>query len=220
MFRQAKVTGDAKPSVGFSGMMGARPVLRWTNTVAGARLTFPFSVDQDGRFAVRVMAEAAPDYGVCDVELDGKVALAGAAFQAGDYQELDLSLGVHPLKAGPHELAFHAKAVAGRKARPIAVELLRLLPLPAEGGRVIKNQNEAHFIRLGIGRAVYAYRLAYGKVPDSLDILIKAGLLPACYRQDENGLPLRAHREGDFLAVESTGTPGWVWRWQGLDARR
>jgi hypothetical protein len=220
LFRQAKVTGGAKTSVGFSGMMGARPVLRWTNTVPGARLALPFTVGQDGRFAVRVMADAAPDYGVCDVELDGKVALAGAAFQAEDDQELDLSLGVHPLKAGPHELAFHAKAVAGRKARPIAVELLRLLPLPAEGGRMIKNHNEAHFIRLGIGRAIYAYRLAYGQVPDSLDVLVKAGLLPARYLQDENRIPLRAHREGDFLVVESTGTPGWVWRWQGLDARR
>ena len=31
---------------------------------------------------------------------------------------------------------------------------------------------------------------------------------------------LLAHREGDFIVVESKGPEGWIWRWQGLDARR
>jgi hypothetical protein len=40
------------------------------------------------------------------------------------------------------------------------------------------------------------------------------------YLADENGKPLRSHREGDFLVVESTGVEPWTYRWQGLDARR
>ncbi|SPE57151.1 hypothetical protein SBV1_2660005 [Verrucomicrobia bacterium] len=219
-FRRAKVSGPAKPLVAFSGMMGARPILRWPNTKPGARMTVPFSVAQEGRYAVRIMAEAAPDYGVCDLELDGSVALPGADFRAADYQELDLSLRTHFFKAGPHELSFRAVAVNGKQARPIAVELLKLLPLPPEATRVVKNHNEAHFIRLGIGRAVYAYRLAYGVLPGSLNTLVKAGLMSARYLADENNIPLLAHREGDYLVVESKGPEGWTWRWQGLDARR
>jgi len=169
---------------------------------------------------VRVMGEAAPEYGVCDIELDGKVALARADFRAADFQGLDLSLRTNFLTAGPHELSFRALAVDGEKARPIAVELLKMLALPPEASRAVKNHNEAHFIRLGIGRAVYAYRLAYGNLPDSLDTLVKAGLMTARYLADENNLPLQAHREADYIVVESKGPEGWVWRWQGLDARR
>ncbi len=219
-FRETKVTGGEKPIVSFSGMMGARPILRWPNAKAGARLTIPFDVDKDGRYAIRVMAEAAPDYGVCDVELDGKVALAGADFRAADYQEFDLSLHTNYFKAGAHEISFVARAMDGEKAWPIAVELLRLLPLPPEATRTVKNHNEAHFIRLGIGRAVYAYRLAYGALPESLETLVKAGLMDARYLADENNIPLQAHRDGDFIVVESKGPEAWIWRWQGLDARR
>ncbi|MGH7973546.1 MAG: hypothetical protein ACREIC_32925, partial [Limisphaerales bacterium] len=96
----------------------------------------------------------------------------------------------------------------------------RLLPLPSEATRPIKTHNEAHFIRLGIGRAVYAYRLAYGKVPESLEALVQAELMPRRLLSDENGRPLHCHREGDFLVVESTGVEPWTYRWQGLDARR
>jgi hypothetical protein len=201
-------------------MMGARPVLRWPNTNAGARLTIPFDVPKDGQFAVRVIAEAAPEYGLCDVELDGQVALARADFRAADFQDLDLSLRTNFFKAGPHELSFRAIAVDGQAARPMAVELLKLLPLPPPATRAVKNRNEAHFIRLAIGRAVYAYRLAYGALPDSLDTLVKAGLMTARYMADENNIPLLVHREGDYIVVESRGPEGWVWRWQGLDARR
>jgi len=219
-FRDAKVRGGAKPQVDYAGMMGARPVLSWPNTAAGARLTVPFEVAQDGRYAVRVMAVAAPQYGLCDIEVDGKVVLAGADFRAADYQELDLSLRTNEFKAGRHVLSFRALPVDGQKARPIALEMLRLLPLPPPGFRAVKNHNEAHFIRLGIGRAVFAYRLAYGAVPDSLETLVKAGLMSPRYLADENNIPLRARREGDYLVVESKGPEGWVWRWQGLDARR
>ena len=102
----------------------------------------------------------------------------------------------------------------------MAVEMLRLLRLPPEAVRKVKDRNEAHFIRLGIGRAVYAYRLAYGELPDSLETLVKAGVLPARYLADENNLPLQSRRVGDTLEVQSIGPGKWKYSWQGLDARR
>jgi hypothetical protein len=98
--------------------------------------------------------------------------------------------------------------------------MLRLLKLPPEANRTQRTHNEAHFIRLGIGRAVYAYRLAYGVLPDSLETLAKSGIMPQRYLKDENFLPLRSRREGEYLVVESPRPGGWSHRWQGLDARR
>ncbi len=219
-FQRARVSGKIKPRVDFAGMFGARPILLWTNTVSGGRLTLPFSVSQEGRYALRLAAVAAPDYGTYDIELDGKTALAGANFRAADFDELDLSLGTHSLSPGEHTLSFHALAVEAKKARPVGAEMLSVLRLPPEATRAVKTHNEAHFIRLGIGRAVYAYRLAYGVLPDSLDALVKAGLMSSRYLADENNQPLRSHREGDFIIVESTGAEPWSYRWQGLDARR
>jgi hypothetical protein len=86
--------------------------------------------------------------------------------------------------------------------------------------RPVKTENEAHFIRLGIGRAIYAYRLANGALPNDLDALVRAGLMPTRFVSDENNRPLAAHRQGDYLVVESLSPGGWSWRWQGLDARR
>src|SRR5208282_2628901 len=174
-FRQAKASGSVKPKVQFSGMFGARPVLGWANTAVGERLTLPFEVESAGRYAVRLTAGAAPDFGAGDIALDGKVVLKRADFRAPEDNELDLQLGTHELAKGTHHLSFHAIATEGGRAAPIAVEMLRLLPLPPEATRAVKTHNEAHFIRLGIGRAIYAYRLAYGKVPDSLEAVVKAG---------------------------------------------
>ena len=219
-FQEAKASGKVKPQVTFAGMFGARPVLGWTNTEAGARLTVPFTVTEEGRYAVRLTAVGGPDYGCCDLELDGLPVLAKADFHLPDYDELDLELGTHTLRAGKHTLAFRALPVDGRRARPVAAEMLRLLRLPPEATRTVKTHHEAHFIRLGIGRAVYAYRLAYGRLPASLQVLVEAGLLPARYLSDENNRPLSVRREGDYLVVESDGLEPWTCRWQGLDARR
>jgi len=219
-FRQAKASGSVKPKVQFSGMFGARPVLGWANTAVGERLTLPFEVESAGHYAVRLTAGAAPDFGACDIALDGKVVLKRADFRSPEDNELDLQLGTHELAKGTHQLSFHAIATEGGRAAPIAVEMLRLLPLPPEATRAVKTHNEAHFIRLGIGRAIYAYRLAYGKVPDSLEAVVKAGLMSRRYLADENQKPLRWWREGDALVVESNGPEPWTHRWQGLDARR
>ena len=219
-FRQAKASGSAKPKVQFGGMFGARPVLGWANTAVGKRLTVPFEVESAGRYAVRLTAGTAPEFGACDIELDGKVVLARADFHALEEAELDLPLGTHALAKGTHELGLRALAVEAGRAKPIAVEMLRLLPLPPEATRSVKTHNEAHFIRLGIGRAIYAYRLAYGEVPESLEVLVKTSLMPRRYLCDENERPLKCRREGDTLVVESDGPEPWTHRWQGLDARR
>ena len=219
-FRQVKATGSAKPQVQYGGMFGARPVLGWPNTAVGARLTVPFEVESAGRYAVRLTAGTAPEYGACAVELDGKVIVRRADFQALEESEVDLPLGTLALAKGTHKLGFRALPDEAGRAKPMAVEMLRLLPLPPEATRSVKTHNEAHFIRLGIGRAIYAYRLAYGQVPDSLEVVVKAGLLPRRYLSDENQRPLRCRREGDALVVESDGPEPWTHRWQGLDARR
>jgi hypothetical protein len=219
-FRQAQATGSARPRVETTGMFGARPVLGWTNAEAGARLTLPFTVDSAGRYAVRLTAAAAPGFGRYRIELDDKPAVASADFSAKEEEERDLSLGTHTLAPGGHTLAFCALASQADQAQPMAVEMLRLLRLPPEAKRPVKTHHEAHFIRLAIGRALYAYRLAYGELPDSLTQLARAGLLPTRYLADENQKPLRSHRDGDFLVVESDGPEPWTYRWQGLDARR
>jgi hypothetical protein len=219
-FRQAETTGPAKVQVETTGMFGARPVLGWTNSEVGARLTVPFTVESGGRHALRLSAAAAPEYGRYAIELDGKTAVAAADFRGRDEEELDVPLGTHELARGPHTLSFRALAVEGGRARPLGVEMLRLLRLPPEATRAVKTHHEAHFIRLGIGRAIYAYRLAYGELPASLETLVKAGLMAPRYLSDENQKPLRCRRDGDALVVESTGPGAWTHRWQGLDARR
>lgn len=220
MFQQAQTTGPAKVQVQTTGLFGARPVLGWPNTKAGARLSLPLTIDQAGRYAVRLTAAGAPEHGVYDVQLDGKTVLAAADFRTREQEELDLLLGTCQLSAGAHALCFRALKLGAVGAKPMAVEMLRLLRLPPEATRAVKTNNEAHFIRLGIGRAVYAYRLAYGALPDSLATLVKVGIMPRRYMADENNEPLRSRREGEFFEVESTGPAGWKHRWQGLDARR
>ena len=219
-FREVKTTGPALAQVETSGMFGARPVLGWTNTEVGARLTLPFAVESAGRYAGRLTASANPGSGVYAIEIDGQTAVAAADFRAREDGELDLSLGTCELAAGAHALSFRALAVEGGPARPMAAEMLRWLRLPPEATRAVKTHHEAHFIRLGIGRAVYAYRLAYSELPQSLEVLVKAGLMSPRYLSDENEKPLRSRRDGDFLVVDSTGPEPWTWRWQGLDARR
>lgn len=213
-FRAAKTTGPAQVRVQTQGFFGSRPLLSWPNREANASLTLPFTVDGPGRYAVRLTALQGPRYGKHSVRIDGKPG-PDVSFQSAEEGELDLSLGVHELSGGAHELTFTALEPA-----PLAVEMLRLLKLPAPGKREVKNHNEAHFVRLGIGRALYAYRLVYGALPDSLDALVKAEIMPARFLNDENGRPLRARRDGDYLVVESPAPGGWTHRWQGLDPRR
>jgi hypothetical protein len=218
-FRQAQTTGDAKVTVQTQGLFGARPLLAWANKKVDARLTLPFTVDEDGRYAVRLTALQGPQLGRHGILIDGKTVSEGD-FHASEEGECDLLLGTQTLSRGGHQLTFKALGDASSAAQPLAVEMLRLLKLPPEATRAVKTHHEAHFVRLGIGRALYAYRLAYGQLPDSLETLVKAGLMSARYLKDENGLPLKAWREGEYMNVESPAKDGWKYRWQGLDPRR
>ena len=217
-FRQAKTTGASKPQVRTTGFFGARPVLVWPNTTPGAELTVPFRVSQDGRYAVRLTGGNAPDAGTYDIALDANQVLS-SGFRSAEPSEADLLLGTHTLSKGDHAISFKASASADRTG-PLVVEMLRILRLPPEAKRTVLTQHEAHFVRLGIGRAVYAYRLAYGELPDTLQTLADSGIMPARYLNDENGRPLKSRVVDGYFVVQSTAPGGWEHRWQGLDARR
>ena len=172
---------------------------------------------------VRLTALQGPQFGRYDILIDGG-RIETADLRAAEEGELDLLLGTRELSRGTHQLTFQAldlpQSGGPARAGPLAVEMVRLLKLPPPATRLVKTHNEAHFIRLGIGRALYAYRLAYGELPDSLDTLVRTGIMPARYLNDENERPLKSHREGDELVVESPAAGGWSHRWQGLDPRR
>jgi hypothetical protein len=222
-FLKARSTGSAKVEVQTQGFFGARPLLAWPNKEIGARLTVPLAVDEDGRYAVRLTAAQGPQYGRYSILLDEQAGGEGD-FRAREEGELDLPLGTRVLSKGAHTLTF--QAIGDRTedgppvAKPLAIEMLRLLKLPPPATRQVKTHNEAHFVRLGIGRSLYAYRLAYGKLPDSLETLVRSGILPQRYLNDENGLPLKCWRDGEYLVVQSPAANGWKYRWQGLDPRR
>lgn len=217
-YRHAKTSNQTRVKVQTQGFFGARPVLAWPNKEPGAVLTLPFELPEDGRFAVRLTAASGPGNGTYDVELDGRKVLA-ADFRAPEDAEADLALGTHDLNKGDHTIAFRAAENAGQVG-PLGVEILRLLKLPPEAKRIERTHHEAHFIRLGIGRALYAYRLAFDTLPDSLKTLVKQGFMPARYLRDENNLPLKSWREGDAIVVQSPGEDHWKHSWKGLDARR
>ena len=219
-FRQAKASGKGKVAVQTAGFFGGRPSLNWQNSETGASLTLPFTVAEEGRYAVRLTAFTSPDYGLYDVEIDGSVAVSGVNFQTETFNEMDLLLGTHSLSKGEHALTLRARPTSSGGGRPLAVEMLRLLKLPPEAVRKVKTNNEAHHIRLGVGRAVYAYRLAYGQLPPSLQTLAESGIMPTRYLKDENGFALTSRREGEHFVVESSAPNGWKHRWLGLDARR
>lgn len=218
-FRAAKTTDDSRVAVRTLGFFGGRPSLLWQKMRPGARLTLPFRLSSSGRHALRLTALAGPDHGTFDVEIDGEPIRHGVSFAGGQEEELDLRLGTRELAAGEHTLAFRAVGQPGDLGA-LVIETLRLLALPPEAERTVKTECEARFVRLGIGRAIYAYRLAYGALPQSLQVMVDADIMDPRYLTDENGVPLRARREGDHMVVESDGPNRWTHRWTGLDARR
>jgi hypothetical protein len=218
-FTKAEV-GSGKLTVQTTGFFGGRPALAWSETEPDARLTIPYSVTETGRYAVRLIALTAPDSGLFDIELDGKAVLSAVDLRSVEEDEKDLLLGIHELAAGEHTLAFKALPDIQGTTGALALEMLRLLPLPPEVNREVKTHNEAHFMRLGIGRAAYAFRLAFGRIPESLQELVSTGLMDERYLSDENGYALTSRLEGEYLMVDSTAPGGWNYRLQGLDARR
>jgi hypothetical protein len=222
-FLKAKATGSGKLKVEAQGFFGSRPLVTWRNREIGARLTLPFTVAEDGNYAVRLSGMQDPVYGVYTVFIDDKK-VGEADFRGPEENELDLPLGVRKLAKGEHKLMFEALPVyvPGQpgKAKSMAIEAVRLLKLPPKAVRKVKTDNEAHFVRLGIGRSLYAYRLVYGKLPNTLDEMVKAGIMAKKYLKDENDVPLKAWRDGDSMVVESVGPVHWKHSWTGLDPRR
>lgn len=223
-FRQVRVSGATnKPRIQTTGFFGARPMLEWAGAAPGSELTIPFRIAEEGRYAVRLTAGSSPEAGTYDVLLDGKVVhtFDGRAAESG---EADVLLGTHALAKGEHAISFKptagAAAAAAERSGPLVIETLRTLRLPPEAKRAVRDHNEAHFVRLGIGRAVYAYRLAHDKLPESLQTLVEAGIMPERFLRDENGRPLASRVEDGHFVVESPAPNGWRHRWQGLDARR
>jgi hypothetical protein len=219
-FTKAKIEGEGKLIVQAVGFFGGRPSLKWQNLEAESKLTLPFTVKKDGRYAVRLMTFTSPNHGVFEIQLDGKTIISEANFHDQSFEEKDLLLGTHILSQGEHTLIFCAKPTASGKVLPLSLETLRLLELPPEVNREVKTHNEAHFIRLGIGRAVYAYRLAYDELPSSLDALVQSDMMSSRYLTDENGFKLESSCDGEYLSVQSTAPNGWKYSWVGLDARR
>ena len=217
-FRQAKVSGKVPLRIETQGLFGAKPSLVWANDEPGALLTLPLLVDGPGRCAVRLSTAGGSGQGVFDVEVDGQKLCTIDLKHAAD-GELDQRLGTHAIAAGAHTLGFRA---VPDQAQTGALQLdeLRLLVLPEPARRQVQTKHEAHFVRLAIGRAVYAYRLAYGALPESLQVLVDASLLEERFLRDENNLPLKCWRDGETLMVESPGKDHWQKGWQGLDARR
>jgi hypothetical protein len=216
-FQKVQATGDAKVKINTAGLFGARPTLLWPNKTAGAVMSLPIELSDSARYAIRLTAVGNARYGTYDIRIDDQK-ISTVNFHSPDEDgEMDVLLGTHELAGGKHTLSFTATA---DHTGPLSVEMIRFLKLPDEAKRDVRIHHEAHFIRLGIGRAIYAYRLAYDRVPDSLQQLVDAGLLPARYLNDENNLPLQCHRDADSLVVESKNHEAWTHSWKGLDARR
>lgn len=227
--REARCSGSGKLQVTTMGMFGGRPSLRWTGPTAGDSVTFPFSLAEDGRYTARVCAfrfgggddpcfprEDKPA-GLFSIELDGEVVVDDTNFDPLEYNEPNVDLGEHSLKAGEHELTFRAKSDTGGD---LGLEFMRTLCLPTKAAREKKSHNEAHFFRLGIGRAVYAYKLAYGKLPKDLQELVDLEIMESRYLKDENGNPVETWIEGERFFARSTAERGWTHSWSGADARR
>lgn len=226
LFQHATCTGGSDLKVTTMGMFGGRPSLWWDAASAGDRVEFEITIDQPGRTAIRLCAfkfggsespcfqSGDPGKGLFRVLLDGETVLDRCPFDTFEYGEPNLSLGEHVLAAGRHHLAFEALT---DRPGPLGLEFLRTLALPPKAVREVKTHNEAHFFRLGIGRAVYAFRLAFGRLPESLKDLQDMDLLDAEYLVDEHGLPVKAWLEdGRFVAQARD----WTHSWTGADARR
>lgn len=197
-----------------AGFFGSRPSLCWEARSEAERLSLPFTVEQSGRHAARLTAFACPEGGRFRLQVDGEETREPLELHAREWEERDLLLGEYSLARGEHRITMEALAPGHFRA-----EELRLLALPPEANRLVKTHNEAHFVRLGIGRALYAFRLAFGRLPEDIAEAVELGFLDTRYLNDENGHPLTFSREEDQMVAEST-EGGWRHAWRGLDARR
>lgn len=225
-FRQLEKTGEVQVQIKSTGMFGGRPALHISDARVGDSVSFPFEVSASGRYALRLTGSPGAGGGQFTAEIDGKdtkpVSFQATGFSVG-YHAPDVLLGTFELAEGAHTLTFRP-IESNATTHALGVESLRLLRLPAPAERHPKTFNEAHFYRIGIGRAVYAYRLAYDTLPESLDVLHESGIMDSRYLKDENGYDMESGCEGEGaerkFAVRSLAPNGWQYSWRGLDARR
>ncbi|MGC4042718.1 MAG: DUF2961 domain-containing protein [Armatimonas sp.] len=219
-FRQVKTTGNARVRISTTGMFGGRPVLAIENASPGDAILIPFTVEGEGKHSLRLMGFPGEGEGDFLATIDAMPTLAPITFRPNGfhhgYNTPDICLGTFLLAPGEHTLTLTAQ----EGATSLGVELLRTLKLPPPAVREVKTHNEAHFIRIGIGRAVYAHRLAFDTLPESLKALHELELLDERYLADENGHPLESALDSDTFSVKSTAPNGWTYSWKGLDARR
>jgi len=75
----------------------------------GGSVTLGFTLRKPGRYRVRVMATAGPDFGIIRSNLDGKRVEPDFDLYSGRVSPAgSLELGVHELAAGQHHLRFTA----------------------------------------------------------------------------------------------------------------
>lgn len=228
-YRDAKVSGG-KLQVTTMGMFGGRPSLRWSGLKSGDTLTFPFELPEGGRITGRICAflfggsesacfsdEAPGKKGLFEILIDDISVAENVSFETMEYEEPAISIGEHQLDAGQHTITFEANQDG---LGDLGIEFMRTLCLPPLAVREVKTHNEAHFFRLGIGRSVYAYRLAYGALPESLQQLVDLEIMEARYLKDEHGNMLESWIEDGRIWAKSPAKGGWKHSWSGADARR
>jgi putative membrane-bound dehydrogenase-like protein len=120
-------TGNANPQ-----SMGAYPLgkwsgdrhLWWTGAKPGDELVTEFDVSEAGNYDVFIGLTKAIDYGIVEVRIDGKeVGDPIDLFSNGVISTGPISLGVHELKAGPHQLSFKITGANPKAAKAYMVGL-------------------------------------------------------------------------------------------------
>ena len=218
-FASIRAGAESRLEVVCEGMFGGRPMLLWSFAQANASLSLPFTIRTEGRTVLRLFAAAQREPAPLDVLVDDRPIASVTIPRATESPVADVRLGEVLLCAGEHTVTLRSSERTPRAAE-ILVERLRLLHLPPEVDRAVRTNNEVHFIRLGIGRAVYAFRLVHRRLPQSLEELVASGIMNARYLLDENLNPMASRLEDDALVVWSTAPSGWEARFRGLDARR
>jgi hypothetical protein len=212
LLRRASVEGAPPPAVDMHGLFGMRPSIKWAAPPLDGLLSFPFTVRTAGRYAVRIAIPAGPQGGVFDILLDGGEGVRGSDLRLAHGQTSSIGLGEQQLEAGTHRLTFRSHGKGD-----LIAESVRTLLLPPKATLSHKRpDHEGHFVRLAIGRAVYAHRLMEDALPRSLQALVDAGLLESRFLRDENNQPLRGGLRGSRFHVEG---PAWKHEWEGIDAR-
>ena len=109
-FRFVETTGSVTIAARPTGMFGGRPSLILENAQLGDTVTVPFTVDSEGRYALRMTGFAGEGTGGFMVKIDDQVLPTPITFRpmgfAQGYNTPDVALGTHVLAAGSHTLTL------------------------------------------------------------------------------------------------------------------